>query len=292
MTKKKPDSLERMSENGYPTIDEVQSRSVNVDFIKYRDGDFDHNLGHRIEALICKSENSIVYLDENGYAQWAWKNESPNEDIDHVLDRACEVEQMPNELLSQSQLATAHRYVGEAIARAFTGHSNEANKMLEKAESWIRMRNEELGRIWQLTGSGITVAIAILAGVLLLIFGSQVKQMLNVTTLDILLGGVSGCIGAFLSLASRTGTLKLDPSAGRTLHTIEGGVRVIAGGVGAVFVAFAIKANLLLGAINSTSVQFPLLISFCMAAGFSERFVPSFVRTLESKALENENLES
>ena len=286
MTEKKPDSLERISENGYPTFDEVQSRSVFGDFNKYRDGDFDHSLGHRIETLIYKDANYIVYLDENGDAQWAWKKPL-NEEIHHVLDRACEVEQMPDEHLNQAQLATAHRYAGEAIARAFTGHSNEANKMLEKAELWIRMRNEELCRIWQLTGSFITVSIAILAGVLLLIFDSQVKQMLNVTTLDILLGGVSGCIGAFLSLASRTGTLKLDPSAGRTLHTIEGGVRVIAGGVGAVFVAFAIKANLLLGAINSTSVQFPLLISFCIVAGFSERFVPSFVRTLESKALEN-----
>lgn len=291
MIKKKPSSLKRASENGYPTYEEVQSRPGAGDSSKYRDGDIDHYLGHIIKSLIYKDGSNIVYLDENCDVQWS-SYAVFNEGIDNILDRACEIEQLTNKHLDKYQLETAHRYVGEAIARAFTGRSSEATKFLDRAESWVKIRNEELGRIWQLAGSFITFSIAILAGALLLVFSSQVKQILNVTTLDFLFGFIAGCIGAFLSLALRTGTLKLDSSAGRKLHMVEGGVRVIAGGLGAFFVAFAIRADLLLGAINSTSFQFPLLISFCIAAGFSERFVPTLVRTLESKALDNGNQKS
>lgn len=62
MIKKKPSSLKRASENGYPTYEEVQSRPGAGDSSKYRDGDIDHYLGHIIKSLIYKDGSNIVIL--------------------------------------------------------------------------------------------------------------------------------------------------------------------------------------------------------------------------------------
>lgn len=283
-----------MTQNEPPTKEELESRSSSEDmeFDKYITGDYDPYLGRTITRLIYKDKKTLVYIDQGGYVAWACSQQLKEikEDTGQLLIRAGEIDQIPTSYLSKDQIVTARRYIGEAIARILRGEdSAEINAFMDKTELWIRKRNEECCRMWKLKGSFVTAAIVIIIGTLLLVFRFQVEGWIGLTALEIFFGGCAGCFGALLSVVSRAGTLKLnpklDPSASKKQHIFDGVMRIIAGGGGAVFVATAIKANLLFGLINSSPAQFQMSMVFCMVAGISERFVPSIVDRVESQSL-------
>lgn len=70
-------------------------------------------------------------------------------------------------------------------------------------------------------------------------------------------------------------------SAGKQVHCLEAVARVIVGMLGALLVALAVKADMLLGMINSSKEPFALLLTVCFVAGASERIVPSLIKQVE-----------
>jgi len=82
------------------------------------------------------------------------------------------------------------------------------------------------------------------------------------------------------SILLRVGRATLDSSAGRLLHYVEGGARILAGVIGAGICVLAIKAGVLLEIVNESRNQF-FIFFLCCAAGSSERLLPTFIRKVE-----------
>jgi hypothetical protein len=95
--------------------------------------------------------------------------------------------------------------------------------------------------------------------------------------LEVVSTAAIGSVGAFLSVASRTETITFEPVAGRSIHRFEGKVRVVVGMAGALVVALAIKADLLLGSLHSLTHPFLALLVAGVVAGMSERFAPGVI---------------
>lgn len=69
--------------------------------------------------------------------------------------------------------------------------------------------------------------------------------------------------------------------AGVHIHLFEGAIRAVLGAIGALLTALAVKANLLLGAINKAEGSLLMLCVVCLIAGASERLVPSLIQQFE-----------
>ncbi len=106
------------------------------------------------------------------------------------------------------------------------------------------------------------------------------------SALEVLTGATMGSLGAFLSVAGRTEAIHFEPVAGPRIHKIEGAIREIVGISGALLVALAVKADLLLpGVSQRLSHPFLGLLVACFAAGAAERLVPGLIGNMAKSSL-------
>ncbi len=162
------------------------------------------------------------------------------------------------------------------------GDKNEekAQAVLDEAEKYLKARGTENARRWYLDGAGRIALLGLtVAGVLLLAL-NWVSSAPWRDVLETLSAAAVGALGAFLSVATRTETITFEPAAGPDIHRFEGRVRVLVGMAGALFVALAIKADLLLGVFHSLTHPFLALLVACLVGGASERLVPGLIDTM------------
>jgi len=253
------------------------------DFTPFCEGDVEPTLNKRIRTLIDCTRTHIVYLDDDLYVEWAFTREqgkSPD-GFDNVANRIGHLETISITQLSQLQREPFARLLAEAMARTLGDRNeDEAEAVLEKAEAYLNARGTENARRWYLHGVfGTTSVFFALAGILLCIRHSTSDPEWQ-GALDIAVAAASGSLGALLFIASRTETIHLEPVAGPGIHRFEGATRVTVGVIGALFVAIAIKADLLLGVTHSSSHPFLALIAACVVAGASERLVPGLINNM------------
>jgi hypothetical protein len=250
------------------------------DFGTFCEGDLDPSLNKKIQTLIDGSTDYIVYLDEDLYVEWSFNKETPD-GFEDVANRIGRLETLSITQLNESQRESFERLLGESMARIL-GDDNEekAGSVLDEAEVYLHARGAENARRWFLGGVGRIALPALLSeGVLLLILRCVYAGPWR-DFLEILSGGAIGAIGAFISVASRTEIMAFDPVAGRSIHQYEGQIRVLVGIGGALLVALAIKADLLLGVFRSLTHPFLALLVACLTAGTSERLTSGLISSM------------
>jgi hypothetical protein len=253
------------------------------DFSTLKAGDTEPSLGMPIHCLVARDRDFIVFLDKEHHVHWHANDSTRIAQHGTALSRVSWLEAIPVQHLSECQRITFRRLVAEGVARLFEQNEKVALQALDKAEEWIRARNQETARVWYLEAA-VCITLPFLIAMLALVFwGEGLSRYLTPSVFEVIVGGCAGAIGAFLSVLQRTRTTPLDLSAGRLLHRIEGGVSVLTGMFGAALFAVGIKANLVLGNLEPQYL-FSTLLVFCMVAGLSERLVPSFVQRVEATA--------
>lgn len=250
------------------------------DFMPFCEGDIDPTLNKTIRTLIDCDTGYLVYLDEDLCVQWTFNEDSPS-GFDDVANRIGRLETLSITQLLPLQQEPFERLLAESMARILGDQNEEkAKASLDEAEAYLKARGTENARRWFLNGVGkIALPALVVTGVLLLALNS-ISAALWRDILEILSATGIGALGAFLSVASRTEAITFEPAAGPSIHEFEGGVRVVVGMAGALLVALAIKADLLLGIFHSLTRPFLALLVACLVAGASERLVPSLINTM------------
>ena len=113
----------------------------------------------------------------------------------------------------------------------------------------------------------------------------KLVQMLGKPAFDVALGGMMGALGAFMSLLTRLSSpdgIKVDAGAGRLIHVVDCVSRLLAGAAGALLVAFAVQADVFLSFTKASQHSLAILLVLCVAAGASERLVPSLIKRVET----------
>jgi hypothetical protein len=251
------------------------------DFTPFCEGDIDPTLNKKIRTLIDCDTDYIVYLDEDLYVEWSFNQDSPG-GFDDVANRIGRLETVSMTQLLEPQREPFERLLAESMARIL-GDKNEkkAEAVLDEAEAFLKARGSENARRWFLRGVAMIALPALLVEGVLLFVLNYVSGTPWQEVFEILSAAAIGGVGAFLSVASRTETIIFEPVAGPSIHQFEGGVRVVAGIAGALFVALAIKADLLLGVFRSLTHPFLALLLSGVIAGASERFVPGLISTMD-----------
>jgi hypothetical protein len=249
------------------------------------EGEFDPSLKKTIRTLIGAGPDYIVYLDQDLFVEWALHTSRRSvlpPEFGAILNEVSHLETVSIPLLGTHHMEPFRRLLGEAVARLIADSDSPSSRViLEKAAEYLRSRSLEQARMWYLTGSGVVTAVAMGLLIVLWSMSARVLASLGPDGLDVLLATCFGAIGAFVSILQRSPQITMDPAAGASVHYVESGARVLTGMLGALMLALAVKANIILGATKSIDHSLALLLLLAVAAGASERIVPSLIREVE-----------
>ena len=256
------------------------------DYERFAEGDRDPRLKKTIRTLIFSTRDFIVYLDDDDYVEWVvtdryvgWSDKTGE-----VLNRVSLLEAVPVSELRQEQVVAFRRLLGEAVARVLDNSNvRTAMDILNKAEEYVNAKNGEVSRRWYLTSAGVSGAVAIMFGLAIWIFRDRVAALAGPGFLNLSLGFAAGGVGALVWVIMRVGKSACDPAAGRKLHYMEAGARIIVGGIGGLLVTLGVMGRVFFPSVQGG--ELPLILLLGLVAGISERFVPNLVRNVELASL-------
>lgn len=251
-------------------------------------GDVDPELGKKIKEVVICSELFIVYIDTDLCVQWHTTNDHKEPDYcGEVLNLVATLEAQSNFMTDKSMLFDFRKRIGEGLARCLSGYPKEISiTFLKEVAVELKARNKDVSWVWYFQASyWVTLLLAVVFAVFWLVRG-RFRAEIGSAAFDVALGSICGTFGALLSVTARSNYLTLDANAGKNLHMLEGLARVAVGAIGALLVALAIKAGLILGGTTFSGNQFALLLCLCICAGASERLVPSLITTIEGATIE------
>jgi hypothetical protein len=246
-------------------------------------GDIDPELGKTIKEIVLSTESFIVYIDTEYCVQWHTTDDHKDQEhCGEILNLVARLEAQSNFIANKPMLFGFRKRIGEGLARCLSGYPKETSiTALKEVSLELKARNKEISWGWYFQASYlVTFALAVLFAICW-IGRDTLRSAITPTAFEIILGGICGTFGALLSVTARSNRLTLDANAGKTLHMLEGLARIAAGFIGALLVALAIKAGLILGGTTFSGSKFALLLCLCLAAGASERVVPSLISSVE-----------
>jgi hypothetical protein len=244
--------------------------------------DHDGNIGY----LIKSTNFFIVYLDKEGDVDWETTDEHEKtldaNAVGLVSNRVALVNALPLVYLSKEARLSLGRMLGEATARALEHDSEAAHRMLDDAQAFALARIRERARGWYLVGAAIAaVAVGALVFPVLTLVESVVP-ISEATKQRLFAGAVAGTFGALISMLLRSGSAPFNASASKAVHYIDGVSRVLVGAFGGLLVPLAVSARVIAPDITNRAV----IALLGVAAGFSERWVPSLIERVEVSLLD------
>ena len=242
---------------------------------------------------VAVTDQYIVYVNDEDDIDWqttqtydAFAPKDP--DYDHaannlLLNRAVVMEATPTAEFPEDTVLRFKTIVASAIASTLDSDYDTARQTLADAGTYIRMRGEEMSRRWYLSSSALVAAAFATVGCILWLARDLAIALLAPRPFWIVLAAAAGAVGALLSVIWRSGKLKFDATAGKSLHYLEGASRIGAGAISGILAGLAVKSGIILGTLaeGNDRVNLIMLIA-AMAAGWGERLAPSIISTFES----------
>ena len=232
--------------------------------------------GSQIDYVYVTDQNYVIYRTKEGIKYYIFDDYLPEEqriywkrsvEIGPNLGRIYSLQ--PEELKS---IETINRQIVRGLNQSLEGNNEIAKNILQDAENrLIRLRCLQ-GRLYYLISAGL-VAMIPLAILLIFEFIKYFEGKPEFATFAKI--ATCGAFGGFLSVSLNVWKLEIDLDASRMLNFASGGSRIIISIVSAIFIYFAIKSKLVLGAMDDSS--YGVLVA-SVVAGFSESFVPNIIR--------------
>jgi hypothetical protein len=275
------------------------------------EGQEDPWTGRRIDKIIRKSASFIVFLDPCLNIKWWWVTRPDFTIVSPVQARINELThesaflpaELPDNLAQDESVPAQQRYsleavnircvIGEAMALALTrGTIADCNKVLGEAERYIAVAKDQRCRPKFVYYFLLVVAVLAVASLAASLgwFGpaaTAVKSGLSVQ--DCLEAAFAGCFGALISAVTRTTDLQLDPAAKTAGLAIEACARALIGAAAGILVNFAFHGGLLVEQALREEFREPVRLFLCLAAGISERILPTLVGKAEDIVAKKQN---
>jgi hypothetical protein len=242
--------------------------------------------------LIRATKKYKVFINMEGHLDWVTtpefdiENEKLPQNIQSrknvVFGRITIAEAAPCEAMSEAVKRHFISMLGEACVCNIEAEFAAADKMIEAALHFQRIRKEELSRSWYLIAAAKAAAFYCVCAIVIWLLRDWFIKVFSNTALDMVMYAVTGALGALLSVIVRSGKIKFDPSSGRPLHVLEASSRICAGALSAIVVILAVKSGLILSAlVNATNLPYVLFLA-AAGAGSVERYATSIISRFES----------
>lgn len=236
-----------------------------------------------VYLIYYKPKCFIVNLDSNYDLEW-----ETSFDFDNTTEYkkyTSEIQEVMNIVASLDCKITfewpiaiqknAKRMIGEGIVRAFYFDFTNAHNALEKADSFIIQKSQEIARLWTLQSSILTAFSFISLSILCIFFKQAIVTAIGFNTYLLFLSSGAGACGALLSIIARIGNYSFGYGFGKWLHYYEGGSRILLGGICGIFACLLLKSGII--KINILNLDTISILTFSFIAGISEKMLHNII---------------
>lgn len=239
------------------------------------------------KLIIRITENYIIYIDSRNNIDWETTKaydssdlSKNNADKEKILSQCLIYEHKPIGGLSEASILSFKTIIGEAIVNCLENNCAGSIDILKQADEFRVDRVVEKSREWYLSFTILISAVLIFVALLI----NSKNILIWEGMLENIKIGAWGIAGTCLSIILRSGNMTTASYAGRWLHFVESGCRLIGGFISGQIVYLGIMSGILFTSlINTDNTQY-ILSFLALIAGASERFAPSIVTKIEGDA--------
>lgn len=245
--------------------------------------------GLDIQFLVLSTNDFIVFIDSDIDVDWKTSDEYDkrgHEDLEKhnaILNRAASLECIPNEHQNRKIRFNFKRMVAEGVARSLKHDYENAEKILDEAETYIRNRNLEIARFWQLTSSCLFGGGSAIIVFILWCFRHALITNLGLNAFFVILSAFFGSIGATLSMILRMGHSNTTSEAEKKLHILEAVSKNIGGAVSGLLISLLIRIGIFVPMFHAHNLTYIAMVAGGLIAGASERWAPSIISQFEKE---------
>lgn len=226
----------------------------------------------------------IVYIDRQNRIDWettedfdSSRLEEARRENEKVLSQCLIAEHKPTAGLNEETVLGFKTIVGEAIVNCLEGNYEGSLEILKQADEFRLDRVIEKSREWYLSYAVLITAVFV---VVVLLMGEFAIFIADESFWYVKVGAWA-MVGACLSIILRSGRLQHASYAGRQLHFIESGCRLLGGFISGQIVYLGIKSGVIFSSfVSGENFQYVILF-LALLAGASERYAPSIITTIE-----------
>lgn len=259
--------------------------------------DFPHISSDNIGLLIRYNKgNYIVFLDSMFEFDWATTDNYDNrhEGCSRKRDRMLsQIEYLQHEpavrYLKRKVREDFFTMLAETWVYALNEHFDLAESHLKKCKKYLRDRNFEVSRRWQIEYTLLLAVLFTCGFVLLLSNVDFLAQKFQITkaVVEEFCYIIFGAWGAMFSIFCKTGKSECNCQSGRVLNVLEVLCRMIASMVSAFIAMKMFALDLAFSAFKTKDYLNIALTLICFISGFSERLVPSLISKLTDVEMED-----
>lgn len=249
------------------------------DFLHYSLGMNDQH-GYKIESIIGKNKNFIVYLTNKGHLKWDVTDEI-QEKHGKAIALASIHSSRIHTSLRKKQKKEAMWMIGHALYISLYEKDYECNEdNFKSAITYIETAQEE-----SLHGAYIFASFIISVGfILLAIIMKEYKFMPDYQI--IVTAAMAGTVGGFVSILQRFREIEIYHFSASKYIALRSTVRTLVGSIFGVLIYIASEGKLLpevVHGVKGSPNQYDAMYFFAFISGFSERFIPDLISKFTSK---------
>ena len=244
-----------------------------------------------IHYLVLFTNDFIVFIDSDLDIDWKTSDEydqkGPEKPEKHnlILNRAATLECIPNEHQKKTVRLNFKRMLAEGVARSLKHDYENAEKILIEAESYIRNRNVEIARYWQLSSSCLVGVISAIFAFSFWGYRQDLIAAFGVKPFYIVLSSFAGSIGATMSIIFRIGNTSITSEAGHKLHLLEAISRNLGGAISGLIISILVCLGVVVPIFENSGMSNLAMVGGGLLAGASERWAPSLIAQFEKGKL-------
>lgn len=240
-------------------------------------------LDRKVKQIIYRSDNCMVYMDEDEVIQWSTNGITLHEEFGDIQNKISLWEVTCNKIFSKKDAYEFKTLLSEAYARIIEENNDRhANQIIERTVYQIEKRGKEvLKQSYILSSFFWTLIVVILLFTLVMIRPYILDSYEN--KYQIITTSLFGGIGAFVFATIRLKNYSPEIVLTREIHRVDGALRVFYGIIAGLTIAVCIKSNLLFGFIDKLDKTIYLNSFLGIIAGASEVLIPNLIKQVEEK---------
>ena len=225
--------------------------------------------GKATKQVFSKGPNPqhLVYMDEDNHVGYEIREEYPDE-IQPFLDKLNRIRHACKQLLPKPIRLDSSTKIGPALTAVIqSSPPHEVKDIVDKAIS-------DVEDILQRFGAHVYRLLAFVAIIITVVLGFFISPFLSEQIHTYMYCGLAGTVGALISSFTRITHSRYD---GFLMLLIQAISRVFLGLLTGTFLVLLINSNLAFGVING---NISAMMVLALALGFSEQWLPDFLRKL------------
>lgn len=257
-----------------------------MDYSEYKIGEVGP-MGKMIKELIFHTNNVIVYMDCDDDIQWSTLNyDDYHENFGDIQNKINFWESMSEKLFSKSDSYDYKCLLASSFARILDDKNLDfANQIIDQTVFRMQKHGREILKQDYILSSFKCTLIVLILLISLVIFKVDVINYITQNAYEIIITSLFGGIGAFIFTVIRTKSYTPDIEIGKSIHKIDGALRIFYGLILGLVVSIAIKSNVVLGFVNQLDMTIYLKAFLGVVAGASEVFIPNLIKQTEEQSI-------